>query len=525
VRATDLDIASDSGSRPRVLLNALQRDLERFIDQLADERAREEAAEWLSDLARARTSTRELDQSTRDTFLHRFIQLCVRGRMQPLLSAYAIPHPSYNYFEDFRRNVAGPWDTVPDTWQVVSTSNWSVLGFETGFPVGVPASVLTSNADWVEYYARQGFNILTYKTVRSAAHDAHLAPNWIFLEGLNRPLSIGERPGQVEGDENTWPADPRSFSTANSFGVPSSDPEIWQPDVADAIQRLQSTQLLIVSVMGSPERYQGDAMVNDFVRVARLAEEAGAQAIELNLSCPNTVDPSVGSIKESLICESPSDTARIVGEVRRNLTREDTRLVVKCGHLPMKQLEEMLVPIGQEINAVSGINTLQMSVRRGDGSPTFVGTTDHPLLTREKAGVSGVAIREYGLDFTRSATAIIQRHGLDLQVIGMGGVMNAKDVEAYQEAGAAAVQTASAAFFNPYLPSELALGEAEVRVLETLKDAEVMDDLRIAGTAKLAPGTVRQALASLVQRGLVRHDLSEEGRRFSLTPEAQRQSA
>jgi hypothetical protein len=40
------------------------------------------------------------------------------------------------------------------------------------------------------------------------------------------------------------------------------------------------------------------------------------------------------------------------------------------------------------------------------------------------------------------------RNGLRFDIIGMGGVMNAKDVFAYQQAGAEVVQTATAAFIN-----------------------------------------------------------------------------
>src|SRR5205085_2457229 len=97
----------------------------------------------------------------------------VLGRLQPLLAAYDIPHPSYNYFEDFRGNSDGPWDRLPQTWQAPTPALWTVLGFDVGFPLGVPASVLTSTARWIDYYARCGFNVLTFKTVRSMERDAH----------------------------------------------------------------------------------------------------------------------------------------------------------------------------------------------------------------------------------------------------------------------------------------------------------------------------------------------------------------
>src|SRR5206468_2823887 len=154
--------------------------------------------------------------------------------------------------------------------------------------VGVPASVLTATADWIEYYARRGFNVLTYKTVRSALRDAHSKPNWVFLNDLTEPLEPGQTP-ETYGDALVWPRDPNAFSMANSFGVPSFAPEIWQKDVSKAVASLRSGQVLIVSVMGTWEDFKGPELIKDFVNVARMAKGAGAPAIELNLSCPNTI--------------------------------------------------------------------------------------------------------------------------------------------------------------------------------------------------------------------------------------------
>ena len=183
-------------------------------------------------------------------------------------------------------------------------------------------------------------------------------------------------------------------------------------------------------------------------------EETGAPAIELNLSCPNSFDPVTKKIREDLICESPETTADIVKGVRDGL-QKNTKLVIKMAHMPRELLEQVVVPLAHEINGVSGINTLQMEVRKSDGSPAFLGTREDPAAPRTRAGVSGVAIREYGLQFVRWLAEIRNQHKLNFDIIGMGGVMNADDVNTYQQAGANAVQTATAAFFNPALPQQL----------------------------------------------------------------------
>jgi dihydroorotate dehydrogenase len=333
---------------------------------------------------------------------------------------------------------------------------WSLLDTRIGFPIGVAASMLTVDADWIGYCSRQGFNVLTYKTVRSIRWPAHKPPNLVILRRLTEPLPIGRLPNYVEGDPGEWLGDPQAFSTANSFGVPSSDPEVWQSDVAASAQRLRTNQLLIVSVMGSYEVYEGNDLIRDFVRVARLAESAGAKAIELNLSCPNTLDPTNDTVRDVLVCDSPSDTERIVKSVRHGLDPA-TKLVVKLSYLPRSRLELLLRPIASEIDAVSGINTLQLEVRRRDGSPTFVGTRSDHAKPRHKAGVSGVAIREYGLDFVRSVAAINETLDHELEIIGMGGARNGEDVKTFFKAGANAVQTGSELHLaNLSLPSRTA---------------------------------------------------------------------
>ncbi len=454
--------------RPNVPVKILLRDLRRFVDQMISSEARIQATDWLgtmeSSLDRA-----AMEEKPSDAILDNFVRLCVLGRLQPLLAAYEIPHPAYNYFEGFLNNAPGPWDSLPQEWLVSTPAVWSVLGFDVGFPIGVPASVLTATADWVEYYARHGFNVLTYKTVRSEHWNAHEEPNWVFLRDGEVPLSPDAEglPDYVQADLSVWPTNPRAFSMANSFGVPSFSPEVWQKDVAESLRRLRSQQLLIVSVMATTEKYEGQEMVGDFIRVAKLAEDAGAPAIELNLSCPNTLDPNTGSIKRPL-CNFPEDTERIVTEVRSSL-KSETRLVIKLGYMPYDLLERVVTVVAKLIDGVSGINTLQMKVQRPDGELTFPG--------RAEAGISGSAIRDFGLRFVESLNRIRREHELPFDIIGMGGVMNADDVFDFQRAGAAAIQTATLAFRNANLPQEIyrQLGGAATSETELQARSEILD--------------------------------------------------
>jgi dihydroorotate dehydrogenase len=414
------------------------------------------------------------------------------------LASHGIAHPTYNYFKEFADDVRdqGPWDSVPGTWVASTPPIWRLLGYDVSFPVGVPASVLTATSDWIEYYARRGFNVLTYKTVRSEQRYAHPAPNWVFLKNLREPLLPGQPlPESTHGDTLSWPHDPNAFSMANSFGVPSFAPEVWQKDVSKAVACLRSGQVLIVSVMGTWEDFKGSELIKDFVNVARMAKDARAPAIELNLSCPNTLDPETGKVKQNLICESAKDTAEIVQAVRNVIG--DTPLVIKLAYMPRERLEEVVVPLVEAslIQAVSGINTVQMTVRGDDDSPAFPGTAANPQA-RLKAGVSGVAIRNYGLQFVRWLNEIREQHALEFDIIGMGGVMNPGDVDDYLKAGAQAVQTATAAFFNPDLPKQIYEKFGGVPVPEAQLDAR---DAVLELLANQGPKPLREIAAEVAK--------------------------
>lgn len=409
------------------------------------------------------------------------MKFCTLGELQPILAQYGLAHPLYNYKRPFLDNLLGAWDAFPTVAVTMTPPTWSLLGQDIGFPLGVPASPLTVTADWIDYYARKGFNVLTYKTVRSQEKDAYDPPNWVFLEGLDKPIPIGAWPDYVVGDEDTWPSSLTAFSTANSFGIPSRDPSDWQRDVEASLEKLRSGQCLIVSVTGNHDVFFGDDLVADFVHVAELAALTGTRAIELNLSCPNTVDYESNHVKEPIF-ETTETTLKIVSAVRDKLDH-GVALVIKLGYLPKDRLAAIVTPLAEShtINAVSGINTFPVEVRRPDGISTFG-------ENRDKAGVSGVAIRDHGIDFVRSLADIRREQNANFEIIGMGGVMNVLDVEDYLRAGANAVQTATGAFVNSSLPKEIyrRLGGAPSNEIELEARS------RVVGFLRTGPRTLKQ---------------------------------
>ncbi len=370
------------------------------------------------------------------------VRLCQKLGEFALLSEHGITPVSYDLRGEF--DLTSPpvgYDWIPPRESLLRKPT-EIAGFKVDYPLGLPASVLAANAKWIEFYANRGFDILTYKTVRSVTHSEHPWPNWVFLKGspVFDPLpEKGRR--RVTGGADYWPVDdPADVSMANSFGIPSFAPEWWQDDVARARDVIHRGQVLIVSVVATDASSE-DAMKDDFVRTARLAKEAGAQVVEANFSCPNVT----GEERElGEVCENAERAGRIAKALKGAL--QDTPLFLKIGYLEKPNLMQFLDRTHEYIRGITAINTISAEVVDEKGNHVFPG--------RKQAGVSGRAIRERSKEVLHN---LVQwRNKLDgthsnFTILSVGGVGTKEDVDGRlallgQTGG---VEICTAAFYDP----------------------------------------------------------------------------
>lgn len=455
---------------------------------------------------------------------------------QSLLRKYALKFPAYNILEQFFEGSVVPQGPRLDVPPKYPHGQWTLFGKKIGFPIGIPASVLTNNFEWVQYFYNAGFCVLTTRTVRSRPHDANPSPNWVFASsigqpwGLDNPVPPVPSMPHVTADLSDWvDAGSSDVSTCNSFGVPSVEPAVWMNDLRRSMAHIQPGQILIASVMGDVyERDLDDAAVmvelqDDFVRVARMAESCGVEHIELNLSCPNGLaEDLIDGVKPPL-CYDISRTVAVIKAVRQALTR-DTKLVAKLSYMPEDSLGELLAQVGHLLDGVAGINTIPAQVTTKDGTPTFG--------TRAVAGVSGVAVRNYGLDFVRSLVKVRMRLGLNYEVLGMGGVTDEGSFREMYEAGASAVMSASGAFANPFLADQCIrnfgdrlsnrdtatrdpelMREVTSLVLESMKAGEEVDEYDLAIRLALPGHQALAAVRMLIELGVIER---RAGRRLTV---------
>jgi dihydroorotate dehydrogenase (NAD+) catalytic subunit len=355
------------------------------------------------------------------------------------------PHlPSYDRQNAY--NPAAPplgYDLTPPQVRLLKRPT-RIAGLEVNFPFGISASVLTRNSDTIRFYASRGFDLLTYKTVRSTPKPAHHPPNWVFIDAQSIDHVKPPFDQPVIGDPYFYPSDVDNAAMANSYGVPSQDPDVWQRDVEASKQYLSSGQVLIVSVVATlpSGSWTQDDMVNDFVKVSRQAKEAGADIVEVNFSCPNTPGEQAGQIYHD-----PELAGRICAEVKRQAL-PGFPLLVKIGYLERQPLVEFVRQTQRHVQGIVAINTISMPVNATDGTELFPG--------RREAGISGPAIRRWARQTVADLVEVREEEGTtdDLAVIAVGGVTSPRDVYDYLNIGADAVESCTGAYLNPNLAIE-----------------------------------------------------------------------
>lgn len=344
------------------------------------------------------------------------------------MSTYRVDR-SYNWNYQRGPSFEGSFPQVPET------PAKSFFGHTVHSRVGIAAGLLL-NAKWIRTYARLGYDILTYKTVRSRARACYPLPNWIFIDHEG-PLDPRRR-DEVLVRARRRPRDPAKVTGSVSFGMPSKAPEVWMADIGEARRVLGAGQVLVVSVVASPGPGDRAAdMVSEFARLAGMAAEAGAQVVEANLSCPNVVTA------EADIYLEPGLSRRVAGEIRQAVG--GVPVTLKAGYFEDRDtLEKFLHAVDGLADGVVLVNAISRRIVNPDGTPAFG-------PGREVAGIIGRTIHDPCLRNVADAVEIVGRDQLSLRVLAVGGVMTEHDAAAYFDAGAYAVLMGGAPMFDPML--------------------------------------------------------------------------
>jgi dihydroorotate dehydrogenase (NAD+) catalytic subunit len=180
--------------------------------------------------------------------------------------------------------------------------------------------------------------------------------------------------------------------------------------------------------------------LDEYVEVAKVLSDAeGVAAIELNISCPN--------IKEGGIqfgC-SLDGTYGVVSAVR-----QATSLPLIPKLTPNVTSPATFARAAEDAgaDAISLVNTfLAMAIDV---------ETRKPVLSNGMGGLSGPAIRPIAVRMVYEC-----HQAVSIPIVGMGGIMDARDVLEFMLAGATAVQVGTANFVDPFVWGKILKGLAE----------------------------------------------------------------
>jgi dihydroorotate dehydrogenase (NAD+) catalytic subunit len=191
--------------------------------------------------------------------------------------------------------------------------------------------------------------------------------------------------------------------------------------------------------------------IKDFKLLAEKIEKANADCIELNLSCPNTVD-EMGEPLGLGVCS----TEKAVAEIRKVIKKKTKILAKLSPNVPsIKEVAKAAESSGAD--GISAINTV------GPGMIINL-ITKKPLLGNREGGVSGAGIKPIAI---RCIYDIYE--SVKIPILGMGGISTWEDTIEMMLAGATLVGVGSAVYFNKTVYEDIKKGLVDYMEKEGVK--------------------------------------------------------
>ena len=203
-----------------------------------------------------------------------------------------------------------------------------------------------------------------------------------------------------------------SCGLINAMGLPNPGIDEFVKEIREAKSTLNVP--LIVSVYGFA--------AEEYAKVAKKAVNSGADAIELNVSCPHVKETG------SEIGQNPKILADVVGKVKAVV---DKPVFVKLSPNVTSIVEIAEAAVKAGADAITAINTVKAMAIDTE--------TAMPILSNKTGGLSGPAIKPIAV---RCVYEIYEQ--VKVPIIGCGGVSNWQDAVEFFLAGASAVQIGTA---------------------------------------------------------------------------------
>lgn len=193
----------------------------------------------------------------------------------------------------------------------------------------------------------------------------------------------------------------------------------------------------------------------DYIMLAKVAQEHDIKAIELNVSCPNV---KCGCIEYGVNKQALYELVKMVRAEYEHC------LIVKLSPNVTSAEDVAVAAQGAGADAVSAINTVRgLGVKLDYANGKF-------RKTKVGGGLSGQCIKPIALSFIDRISKVI-----DIPIIGMGGIQSLDDILEFFAVGAKAVQIGTANFTHPDIAEKLVndlknfMEQNEFKTLEELQ--------------------------------------------------------
>ena len=199
----------------------------------------------------------------------------------------------------------------------------------------------------------------------------------------------------------------------NAIGLPNPGARYF----ADEIKELKKGGInapIIASVFG----FSAD----EFAEAAKILTKTGADAVELNVSCPHVKKTG------SEIGQNPDIVSQIVKQVKSATAKP---VIVKLTPNLADIVEVALAAVEARADALAAINTVRAMAIDIE--------TAHPILANKIGGLSGQAVKPIAV---RCVYEIYE--AVNVPIIGCGGIATWQDAVEFMLAGASAVQIGTA---------------------------------------------------------------------------------
>lgn len=194
----------------------------------------------------------------------------------------------------------------------------------------------------------------------------------------------------------------------------------------------------------------GGGTVEDYMEGAKLLNNTNIDIIELNISCPNVKE---GGMAFGIKCDPAYEVVKAVKEVSTK------PMIVKLSP-NAENIQEMAVAcVEAGADGLSLVNTFNaLAIDIYGRKPVFNNIT---------AGLSGPCIKPIALRMVYEVSKVVS-----VPIIGLGGIMFAKDAIEFIMAGATAIQVGSANFVKQDIALDIIKGIEEFMDNQGIKSLE-----------------------------------------------------